>query len=76
MASPKPPVARHQPSRLVVDLDPVNLEKPYTRKLDRVYTVIKSTPPSECGQKRLTSACPATTVTVITEAALDAYPRT
>lgn len=38
-------VAQEQPSYLVVAVDPVNFEKPYTRKLHGVSTVRKSTPP-------------------------------
>jgi hypothetical protein len=58
-------VVRHAPARLLVALDPVNLEKPYTRKLEGVSTVQKSTPPGEQGQKRLTSGYPAMTATVV-----------
>lgn len=58
-------VARHAPSRLLVALDAVNFEKPYTRKLEGVSTVQKSTPPGERGQKRLTSGYPAMTATVV-----------
>jgi hypothetical protein len=58
-------VARHAPARLLVALDPVNFEKPYTRKLEGVSTVRKSTPPGERGQKRLTSGYPAMTATVV-----------
>jgi hypothetical protein len=58
-------VARHAPPRLLVALDPVNFEKPYTRKSEGVSTVRKSTPPGERGQKRLTSGYPAMTATVV-----------
>jgi hypothetical protein len=58
-------VARHRPSRLLVALDPVNFEKPYTRKLEGVSTVLKSTPPGEYGKKRLTPGYPAMTATVV-----------
>jgi len=58
-------VARHAPSRLLVALDPVNFEKPYTRKLEGVSTVLKSTPPGEYGKKRLTPGYPAMTATVV-----------
>lgn len=58
-------VAEHAPRHLVVALDPVNFEKPYTRKLEGVCTVMKSTPPGERGQKRLTSGYPAMTATVV-----------
>jgi hypothetical protein len=58
-------VAHYMPERLVVALDPVNFEKPYTRALEGVSTVQKSTPPGERGQKRLTSGYPAITATVV-----------
>ena len=58
-------VAEHAPSHLVVALDPVNFEKPYTKKLEGVSTVMKSTPPGLRGQKRLTSGYPAMTATVV-----------
>jgi hypothetical protein len=58
-------VARHAPTRMVVALDPVNMEKPYTRKLEGVSTVQKSTPPGERGSKRLTRGYPAVTATVV-----------
>jgi len=58
-------VARQAPCRLLVALDPVNFEKPYTRKLEGVSTVQKSTPPGERGQKRLTPGYPAMTATVV-----------
>jgi hypothetical protein len=59
-------VAEHNPSYLVVALDPVNFEKPYTEKLEGVSTVMKSTPPPPQGQKkRLTPGYPAITATVV-----------
>jgi hypothetical protein len=59
-------VAEHAPSSLlVVALDPVNLEKPYTKKLEGVSTVLKSTPPGPKDEKRLTSGYPAMTATVV-----------
>jgi hypothetical protein len=59
-------VAEHQPSYLVVALDPVNFEKPYTEKLEGVSTVMKSTPPPPKGQKkRLTPGYPAITATIV-----------
>lgn len=58
-------VAEHAPSRLVVALDPVNFEKPYTEELEGVSTVMKSTPPGPKGQKRLTPGYPAMTATVV-----------
>jgi hypothetical protein len=58
-------VAAYQPDHLVVALDPVNFEKPYTSHLEGVSTVQKSTPPGKRGQKRLTSGYPALTATVV-----------
>jgi len=58
-------VARHGPSHLVIALDPVNFEKPYTEGLEGVSTVLKSTPPGPHGQRRLTSGYPAMTATVV-----------
>ena len=58
-------VAEHAPSHLVVALDPVNFEKPYTEDLEGVSTVMKSTPPGPRGGKRLTSGYPAMTATVV-----------
>ena len=58
-------VAEYDPSHLVVALDPVNFEKPYTRKLEGVCTVMKDTPPGPRGQRRLTSGYPAMTATVV-----------
>jgi hypothetical protein len=58
-------VAHHDPARLVVALDPVNFEKPYTKELEGISTVMKSTPPGREGRKRLTSGYPAITATVV-----------
>ena len=58
-------VAEYAPSHLVVALDPVNFETPYTKKLEGVSTVMKSTPPGLKGQKRLTPGYPAMTATVV-----------
>lgn len=58
-------VAQHAPEHLLVALDPVNLEKPYTKKLEGVSTVRKSTPPGEKGRTRLTPGYPALTATVV-----------
>jgi hypothetical protein len=58
-------VAQHAPRYLIVALDPVNFEKPYTQELEGVSTVMKSTPPGPRGQKRLTSGYPAITATVV-----------
>jgi len=58
-------VARHEVPYLVVALDGVNFEKPYTEDLEGVSTVQKSTPPGPHGEKRLTSGYPALTATVV-----------
>jgi len=58
-------VAQEQPPYLVVAIDPVNFEKPYTRKLPGVSTVYKSTPPPLRGTGRLTRGYPAITATVV-----------
>ena len=58
-------VAAHAPARLVVALDPVNFETPYTKKSEGVCTVMKSTPPGPKGEKRLTAGYPAMTATVV-----------
>jgi hypothetical protein len=58
-------VAESAPTHLVVALDAVNFEKPYTGKLEGVSTVMKSTPPGEYGRKRLTPGYPAMTATVV-----------
>jgi len=58
-------ISEHGPSHLVVALDTVNFEKPYTGKLEDVCTVMKSTPPGERGAKRLTSGYPAITAAVV-----------
>jgi hypothetical protein len=58
-------VAAQAPEYLVVAIDPVNFEKPYTRVLEGVSTVVKSTPPSLKGEKRLTRGYPAITATLV-----------
>lgn len=58
-------VAKYDPKSLIVALDPVNFEKPYTKKLEGVSTVLKSTPPGLGGEKRLTPGYPAMTATVV-----------
>jgi hypothetical protein len=58
-------VAHYRRSSLIVALDPVNFEKPYTEKLEGVSTVIKSTPPGPAGEKRLTAGYPAITATIV-----------
>ena len=59
-------VAEKKPPYLVVAVDPVNFEKPYTEALEGVSTVAKSTPPPPKGQKkRLTPGYPAITATIV-----------
>ena len=58
-------VAAEDPEYLVIALDPVNFEKPYTKKLEGVSTVHKSTPPNLKGEARLARGFPATTATVV-----------
>jgi len=58
-------VSRYEPDHLVVAVDPVNFEKPYTSVLEGVSTVMKSTPPGPKGAKRLTPGYPAITATIV-----------
>ena len=58
-------VEKEAPSRLVIALDPVNFEKPYTKKLEGVSTVHKATPPDRKGKARQTRGYPAITATVV-----------
>jgi hypothetical protein len=58
-------VTEENPEYLVIALDPVNLEKPYTKRLEGVSTVHKSTPPDLKGEARLAHGYPATTATVV-----------
>ena len=58
-------VREEHPEYLVVALDPVNFEKPYTKKLEGVSTVHKSTPPDLNGEARLARGYPAMTATVV-----------
>ena len=58
-------VAQEQPSYLVIAVDPVNFEKPYTQALEGVSIVRKSTPPPLRGKARLTRGYPAITATVV-----------
>lgn len=58
-------VRRYEADHLVVAIDPVNFEKPYTEALEGVSTVMKSTPPGPRGERRLTSGYPAITATVV-----------
>lgn len=58
-------VARAGVEALVIAVDPVNFEKPYTAKLAGVSTVYKSTPPDMHGQPRLTRGYPSITAAVV-----------
>lgn len=58
-------VAQERPSYLVVAIDPVNFEKPYTYHLEGVSTVHKSTPPDRYGKARLVRGYPAITATIV-----------
>jgi hypothetical protein len=58
-------VARYPRPYLMVAIDPVNFEKPYTEALEGVSTVLKSTPPGPKGEKRLTPGYPAITATIV-----------
>jgi hypothetical protein len=51
---------------LVVALDPVNFEKPYTHHSEGVFSMVhKSTPPDRHGKARLARGYPAITATVV-----------
>jgi hypothetical protein len=50
---------------ILVALDPVNFEKPYTQHLEGVSTVYKKTPPNLEGKARLARGYPAMTATVV-----------
>jgi hypothetical protein len=58
-------VQREKPPYLVVAVDPVNFEKPYTKKLEGVSIIHKSTPPDLHGKARLTHGYPAITATIV-----------
>lgn len=53
------------PDYVVIAIDPVNFEKPYTEKLEGVSTVHKSTPPDLKGQPRLATGYPSLTAAVV-----------
>ncbi len=57
--------AEQLPAYLVVALDPVNFEKPYTQKLEGVSRVMKDTPPCLGHPKRITRGYPAITATIV-----------
>lgn len=59
-------VAQAEPGAyVVVAVDPVNFEKPYTKTLEGVSTVYKATPPALGGEKRLTRGYPAITAVAV-----------
>lgn len=58
-------VTEQAPGYLVVAVDPVNFEKPYTQHLEGVSQVHKSTPPTLQGEARLTRGYPAITATIV-----------
>jgi len=58
-------VAEQAPEYLVIAVDPVNFEKPYTQQLEGVSHVHKSTPPTLTGEKRITRGYPAITATIV-----------
>jgi hypothetical protein len=58
-------VERENPDYLVVAVDPVNFEKPYTQALEGVSVVHKATTPDLAGHARLAHAYPAITATIV-----------
>jgi hypothetical protein len=58
-------VGRYERPYLVVAIDPVNFEKPYTEALEGLSTVLKSTPPGPGREKRLTPGYPAITAAIV-----------
>lgn len=58
-------VAAQCPAYVVIAVDPVNLEKPYTRELEGVSRVMKDTPPCLGHPKRITRGYPVITATVV-----------
>jgi len=58
-------VERENPDYLVVAVDPVNFEKPYTKELEGVSVVHKATPPDLTGHARLARGYPAITATIV-----------
>ncbi len=58
-------VATQQPDYLVIAVDPVNFEKPYTQALEGVSQVVKDTPPCWRHPKRVTRGFPAITATIV-----------
>lgn len=66
-------VANDACEELVVAIDPVNFEKPYTCKLEGSSTVYKSTPRPRTGRGRLTRGYPALTACAVTYASWFSY---
>ncbi len=58
-------VARYSVPELVVAIDPVNFEKPYTHDLEGISTVHKSCPPDRQGKARMARGYPALTACVV-----------
>jgi hypothetical protein len=58
-------VESENPDYLVVAVDPVNFEKPYTKALEGVSIVHKATPPDLTGHARLAHGYPAITATTV-----------
>ena len=58
-------VCEERVERLVVAVDPVQFEKPYTRRLEGVCRVHKSRPPDAQGDARITWGYPAITATIV-----------
>lgn len=58
-------VGSENPEYLVVAVDPVNFEKPYTQALEGVSLIHKATPPDVRGQARIAHGYPAITATVV-----------
>lgn len=58
-------IEREAPDYLVVAVDPVNFEKPYTKAIEGVSIVHKATPPDLTGHARLAHGYPAITATVV-----------
>lgn len=58
-------VESENPDYLVVAVDPVNFEKPYTKALEGVSVIHKATPPDLTGHARLAHGYPAITATIV-----------
>lgn len=58
-------VADQAPAYLVIAVDPVNFEKPYTYHLEGVSQVHTSTPPTLTGEKRITRGYLAINATIV-----------